>query len=90
MRKSRAERSWVETHGYHLSRVETRSDPVCDVAGRDELVERLVNDIMEMYPPGVLPPIEQLSMRPKEDVEAVMKGPFEEGGRHIYTLAYPP
>jgi creatinine amidohydrolase len=55
-----------------------------------DYVERLVNDIMEMYPPGVLPPIEQVSMRPREDVEAVLKGPKEPGGRHLYTFAYPP
>ena len=45
---------------------------------------------MEKYPPGVLPPIEQVSMRPREDVEAVLKGPKEPGGRHLYTFAYPP
>ncbi|MDJ0923550.1 MAG: 3-dehydro-scyllo-inosose hydrolase [Acidimicrobiia bacterium] len=55
-----------------------------------DYLERLVNDIMEKYPAGTLPPIDQLSMRPKEEIEAVIKGPFEEGGRHIYTLAYPP
>ena len=49
-----------------------------------------MNDIMEKYPAGTLPPINQLSMRSREDIEAVIKGPFEEGGRHIYTLAYPP
>jgi creatinine amidohydrolase/Fe(II)-dependent formamide hydrolase-like protein len=55
-----------------------------------DYLEKLVNDIMENYPPGVLPPIEKLSMRPKEEIEALLKGPFEEGGRHLYTVAYPP
>jgi hypothetical protein len=55
-----------------------------------DYLEKLVNDIMENYPPGVLPPIEKLSMRPKEEIEALLKGPFKEGGRHLYTVAYPP
>lgn len=55
-----------------------------------EYLEKLVNDIMAKYPAGVLPPIEKLSMRPKEEVEALLKGPFKEGGRHLYTVAYPP
>ena len=53
-----------------------------------DYVEKLVNDIMEMYPAGKLPPIEATTMRRKEDIEAVIKGPTN-GGTHIYTLAYP-
>ena len=93
---------WQQVGGSPLEVVSTPEGTVGDATLADpekakggvnailDYLERLVNDIMEMYPAGVLPPIDQLSMRPKEDVEAVMKGPFEEGGRHIYTLAYPP
>lgn len=55
----------------------------------DYLVE-LHNDIMAKYPPGKLPPADELTQRSKEDIEAVVKGPLAEGGRHIYTLGYPP
>ena len=54
----------------------------------DYMVE-LHDDIMKKFPAGVLPPMEQVTNRKKEDVEAVIKGPLN-GGRHIYTLAYPP
>jgi creatinine amidohydrolase len=54
----------------------------------DYMVE-LHDDIMKKFPAGVLPPIEQVTNRKKEDIDAVIKGPLN-GGRHIYTLAYPP
>jgi len=55
----------------------------------DYMVE-LINDIMERFPPGKLPPIKEITQRPLEEIEAVLKGPLAEGGRSIYTLAYPP
>jgi creatinine amidohydrolase len=54
----------------------------------DYLVE-LHDEIMKKFPPGKLPPSDELTQRSKEDIEAVIKGPFN-GGRHIYTLGYPP
>ena len=53
-----------------------------------DYLEKLVNDILEKYPAGTLPPIEMMTQRNREDIEAVIKGPNEPGGRHIYTLAY--
>lgn len=53
-----------------------------------DYLEKLVNDILEKYPPGKLPPIEMTTQRRREDIEAVIKGPNEPGGRHIYTLSY--
>lgn len=55
-----------------------------------DYLERLVNDIMAMYPPGCLPPTDRLTQRSKEEIEALLKGPLEPGGRHLYTVAYPP
>jgi len=55
-----------------------------------DYLESLVNDIMERYPVGVLPPNDKLSMRSEEELQALLKGPFEEGGKHLYTVAYPP
>ncbi len=54
----------------------------------DYLVE-LHDDILEAFPPGVLPPAEKVSQRPAEEIDAVVRGPHN-GGRHIYTIAYPP
>jgi creatinine amidohydrolase/Fe(II)-dependent formamide hydrolase-like protein len=54
----------------------------------DYLVE-LHNDILEAFPPGELPPADKVSQRPREEINDVLKGPFN-GGRHIYTIAYPP
>ena len=48
-----------------------------------DYLEKLVNDILERYPAGQLPPIEMMTQRDPEAVRAVV-----EGKRHIYTLAY--
>ena len=53
-----------------------------------DYLEKLVNDILEKYPAGTLPPIDMMTQRDRADIEAVIKGPNEPGGRHIYTLAY--
>lgn len=60
------------------------------VAALLDYVVTLVEDILERFPAGELPPFEQISLRPREELEAVCKKPFEEGWRSIYTLAYPP
>jgi creatinine amidohydrolase/Fe(II)-dependent formamide hydrolase-like protein len=54
----------------------------------DYIVE-LHNDIMARFPPGQLPPIEKITQRRRDDIEDVVKGPLN-GGKHIYSLAYPP
>lgn len=51
---------------------------------------RLHDDILKTFPPGVLPPIEKVTQRPREEVEAAIKGPLAPGGRSIYSLHYPP
>lgn len=55
----------------------------------DYIVE-LVEDILERFPAGKLPPWDQISQRPREELEVVCKMPFEPGWRSIYTLSYPP
>jgi len=62
-------------------------------AGLDSLLDYLVSlhdDIMKRFPPGVLPPADELTQRSREEIDAVVRGPLTRGGRHIYTLAYPP
>jgi creatinine amidohydrolase len=55
-----------------------------------DYLEKLVNDIMEMYPPCKLPPTDKITQRTKEEIEALLRGPLVDGGRHLYTVAYPP
>ena len=55
-----------------------------------DYLEKLITDIMEKYPVGKLPPVDKVTQRSKEEIEALLKGPFEEGGKHLYTVAYPP
>ena len=55
-----------------------------------DYLEKLVTDIMTAFPPGVLPPADKLSQRGREEIEALLKGPLKKGGKHLYTVAYPP
>jgi creatinine amidohydrolase len=55
-----------------------------------DYLEKLVVEIMEMYPAGKLPPTDRITQRTQEEIEALLKGPLEKGGRHLYTVAYPP
>jgi creatinine amidohydrolase/Fe(II)-dependent formamide hydrolase-like protein len=55
-----------------------------------DYLKKLHDDILKTFPPGKLPPTEEMTQRRREDIEAVLKGPLAEGGRSIYTLAYPP
>jgi len=49
----------------------------------------LIGDIMDRFPPGQLPPADKITMREKSEIDALLKGPLN-GGKHIYTVAYPP
>ena len=62
------------------------------MAGVDALLDYIVqlhDDIRSRFPPGVLPPMEDMTQRPREEIEPVIKGPLK-GGRSIYTICYPP
>lgn len=48
-----------------------------------DYLEKLVNDIIEKYPAGTLPPTELMTQRDPKDIEDVLSGK-----RHIYTLGY--
>lgn len=55
-----------------------------------DYLEKLHNDIIKKFPPGKLPPLEEVSERSKEEIEAVLRGPLARGGKSIYSLHYPP
>jgi len=54
-----------------------------------DYVKKLHDDILKKYPPGVLPESKYLSQRSPEEIEALLKGP-RKGGKHLYTVAFPP
>jgi creatinine amidohydrolase/Fe(II)-dependent formamide hydrolase-like protein len=71
----------------------TLADPQKAMPGVNAMcdyLEKLVTDIITMYPSGELPPVDKITMRKPEEIEDVMKKPLEKGWRHIYTIAYPP
>jgi len=47
-----------------------------------DYLEKLVNDILEKYPVGQLPPIDKVTMRDPKQLEDIMKGP--ENGEDIF------
>jgi creatinine amidohydrolase len=50
---------------------------------------QLHDDILERFPVGKLQPLEQMSQRDPKQLEEILKGPLN-GGRHLYTLGFPP
>ncbi|MGB9845914.1 MAG: 3-dehydro-scyllo-inosose hydrolase [Desulfotomaculales bacterium] len=58
-------------------------EKVCDY------LVKLINDLLAVFPVGKLPPAELMTQRSKEEIEALLKGPLN-GGKHVYTLAWPP
>ncbi len=59
--------------------------------GVEQVLDYLVklhDDILKAYPPGKLP--DGMTMRSDEEIEALLKGPLKRGGKHLYTVAYPP
>jgi creatinine amidohydrolase len=44
---------------------------------------------MDRFPPGKLPPLDQVSQKyTEEEMEKLLKGPLK-GGKHLYTVAWP-
>jgi creatinine amidohydrolase len=54
-----------------------------------DFMVKLTGDILARFPAGQLPPTEKVTQRDPEEVEKLLKGPLN-GGKHIYTVAYPP
>ena len=55
----------------------------------DGLHVKLIGDIMTRFPAGRAPAGGQGHQRDPAEIEALLKGPLN-GGKHIYTVAYPP
>jgi len=53
-----------------------------------DYVVKLHNDILEKFPPGKLPDAKYMSQRDKDEIDALLRG-VDNGGRHIWTVAYP-
>ena len=67
----------------HPAKATASIEKVCDY------LEKLHNDILSVFPAGKLPPAELMSQRDSEEIQQLLKGPLN-GGKHIYTLGWPP
>jgi creatinine amidohydrolase len=54
-----------------------------------EYLNLLINDILEAFPPGKLPPIEEVTLFKQEEVEGYLKKPEEPGYKNPYRLWKP-
>ncbi len=62
---------------------------IAGVTGVLDYLGKLIQDIMEKFPPGKLPPVEEVTRRfTDEELEVYLKSPLK-GGKHIYTIAWP-
>ena len=53
-----------------------------------DYLERLVRDIGATFPPGTLPPTNEITERSEEELAEILKGP-RKGGKSIYSLGWP-
>ncbi|MDD5727877.1 MAG: 3-dehydro-scyllo-inosose hydrolase [Victivallales bacterium] len=70
----------------------TLADPKKAVPSVEKVMDYLVqlhDDILERFPAGQLPPAELMSQRDPELLKDVLKGPLN-GGKHLYTIEFPP
>ncbi len=54
-----------------------------------EYLNLLINDILEKFPPGKLPPIEEVTLFKQKEVEGYLKKPEEKGYKNPYRLWKP-
>jgi creatinine amidohydrolase len=59
------------------------------IAAAVEYLNLLINDILEKFPPGKLPPIEEVTLYKKEEVEGYLKKPGEPGYKNPFRLGRP-
>jgi 3-dehydro-scyllo-inosose hydrolase len=56
-------------------------------AGGDPRYLTLLNDhILEAFPPGTVPPVEEVTLRTAEEMAPYLKEPMSEGWRPVYAL----
>jgi len=68
------------------------ADPDKAVPSVEKFMDYMVqlhNDILERFPAGKVPPIEQMTQRDPKLVAEILKGPTN-GGKHLYVLGFPP
>jgi creatinine amidohydrolase/Fe(II)-dependent formamide hydrolase-like protein len=46
----------------------------------------VVDEILEAFPPGTVPPVEKITLRTEEEMEPFLKEPFSEGWKSVYEL----
>ncbi len=51
-----------------------------------KLMVHLVESILELYPAGTVPPVEEVTMRTAEEMAPYLKEPLSEGWRSVYML----
>ncbi|MHA1323948.1 MAG: 3-dehydro-scyllo-inosose hydrolase [Candidatus Helarchaeota archaeon] len=72
---------------------QTKGDPSKAKKAIDKILdtfEEMVSMILQKYPPGTLPDWREMTQRfTEEEMELLLKGPTK-GGKHIYTICYPP
>ena len=51
-----------------------------------KLMVELIDNILEMYPSGVVPPVEATTLRTAQEMEPYLKEPMSEGWKSVYGL----
>lgn len=46
----------------------------------------LIDEILQVFPPGKVPPVEEVTYRSKEELDPYLREPGTEGWRPVYAL----
>ena len=56
------------------------------IAAICEYLTMMVEDVLEKYPAGTVPPPEKFSLRPLEEIEPCLREPLSEGWKSVHEL----
>jgi len=68
-----------------LAKAEKAKRPIAAIL---EYLTLTVEQILEAFPPGTVPPVEKVTLRSKKELEPFLKEPLSEGWKSVYELPY--
>jgi len=66
-----------------LAKAEKAKRPVAAIL---RYLTLLIDQILEAFPPGKVPPVEEVTLRTREEMEPYLKEPGSEGWKSVYSL----
>jgi creatinine amidohydrolase len=56
------------------------------IAAICKYITLMIDEILDVFPPGKVPPVEEFSFRTREEIEPCLKEPLSKGWKSIHEL----